>query len=343
MTFYRKLLLFVSRFLFRSFLFAGLSLLGMVMVFGDPQQIKSALVETKAYERYVNTAIDNAQAQASTSAAIPLEDPQVQRIVRENFSDGLLRQHSEKFIDSIYSWLNGQTDSPEFLVDVSSNKQKLADDLSNYAVARLGSLPVCTSFPQETDIYKLSCVPPNMNFNQQRLLIRSAILNDSTVIENTKIDINSLPKNQEGQTITDAFKDAPDYFGWFKRAPWLLLGLSILAASGILLLSRDKRTGIASVGKSTVGIGFVFLIVPLVYTLFTYKIRNSVTSGHGGAGVGAITGDVFTLLYNELNRVFVSIAVSTIIIGIVILLALKFTRPNNDAVISSQNGKPLVN
>lgn len=323
----RKIGLFLSVASLRLLLFFGMTSLALVFLLGDGEHIKNALVSQDAYGRTKQVIIDTGkQKSQQDNSTIPFDDPEVQKIVSASFDSATLLSASEEVINSAYDWLDGRTPHVDVSVDLTANKEKLATDLSNYAFNRVSALPPCTSIPADTNIFRLSCHPTRVDLNQQRKQVYDVIMNDKNFLPDTTISSADLPKNSDGKAFTDAYKDAPQNFQWFKRLPWILLGLALLACAAILALSKTKRDGTKKIGLSLIGSGVALAVAPILANYILPKLTKPL----GNQGTAAISNDVLMQLFRDLNGLLLNIAIQVVALGIIILLFLHFSHPARD-------------
>lgn len=298
-------------------------------MFGSSDHIKGALSNQKAYDRFTQAVIDNAKSQKLDNS-LPLDDPNIQAIIKGAFPAQTLKTSTETTIDGLYDWLDGKQPNLAFSVDLSANKLQLANDVSAYALDRLGSLPTCRQIPTETNVFKIDCLPPYIDLTQQRLDLRNSILSDKNLLEDTVLTADNLPKNSKGQTAITAYEKAPQYFKWFKLTPWILLGTCVVLSILIVFLSRTKRQGVRQLASSLVGSGIGLMIAPVIYKLFTGSLSKNFQQNFGGSGgVEAIMTDVTNELYDNFNTLLINIGIQVLAAGIILYIILHFIKPGS--------------
>jgi hypothetical protein len=151
------------------------SLLGLAvststnLTLSSPQKVERLLDESKLYDSFASYATE--QAQKSTgdrSAEATLQkNPAIKDTASTVFSPQLLKQLTDKVLESNYAWLKGETTQPNFVIDLSGAKQDFAQSVGQYVKDRLASLPPCTPIqlaqlpdPANIDYLTLDCRPP---------------------------------------------------------------------------------------------------------------------------------------------------------------------------------------
>jgi len=326
MSFIHKLGLFLAGFTFRTVLFFGLTIFALVMVLGNRDTFKNALLQADSYNRFSQSVIDSGKSQGVNDPnAIPLADPQIQSIIKQSLDSRTLQSISESAIDSTYDWLEGDTKTIEFNADLSKNKDFLATGISNYAVERLVNLPVCTETPKETNVFLISCYPFNTDINLIKTQIYNTLIEDESIFKSTNITTNDFPKTAEGIPLTEAYASAPKYYMWFKILPYILFIIALFALVAIVFLDRSRKKGIHMVATSIIGTGIILMIAPIIYTY----VLPSVGIGLPGTGSGeneslnAISNDTMKYIYREFNTTLINMAIQLTVIGVAILVGSK--------------------
>src|SRR3990167_5617952 len=117
-----------------------ISLFALISTFGSPEPIKQALQDTQAYDRVVPAIVESS---ARSNDNPVFSDPNVQKLAEKAFPAATIEQQTGILIDSLYVWLNGDIPAPQFNIDLSKERARLAEQLSIYAIERLSQLPVC--------------------------------------------------------------------------------------------------------------------------------------------------------------------------------------------------------
>lgn len=315
----------------RLCLFFGFSALALLLLLGNADRIKGALNNAKAYDRVTDVVIEAGKKEASqSSTAIPFDDPEIQKIIKNSFAKDALRTNAEGVIDSAYDWLEGDKPSFKFQVDLSNNKQLLAAGLSDYAINRLAALPACIALPEQTNIFRLECQPIFLDVKEQRAALYTAIMNDKTFLQNPILTEADLPKDEAGRTVNENLADAPKHFSWFKKAPFILLGTAVALAVYIVLQSRTKRQGLRRIASVVIGTGVALAIAPIFASFITPSFNKSLqnTLNGGQQSVGAIMTDISNQLYSDLNGLLLNIALQVVLVGILMMAALRMSKPS---------------
>lgn len=349
MNFVKSAALFATTSAFRFVLFFGIILLAMLFVFGNEQVVKSQLASTGLYDQFVNSVIADNQKIADTNS-LPLDNPNIRRLINESFPPELLQQNSELVIDSFYAWLKSETEQPLFMVDFTENRQQLADKLATYAFDTLRTKPTCFAIPEEFDPFTAGCQPPSTNLGIEQLNLSAAIAGSEGILPDATFTNEDLPKNSDGQLITEKYSSAPDIFQWINRAPWifgiLLLGLAI----AIIGLHHSKRRGVQQIGYAIVGSGAALLVTPLLLLYVLPRFSNNLEFSQTNSATQNLVNNAGNQLAANLYNQLINITLQIIVAGIIILLVERFTRPSarylnirkNAGIISSYKRKTVT-
>lgn len=323
MSIIRRLTLFSTTLLLRLVLLAACSMLAMVLLFAEPNTLKNSLVNTDAYSRFRDATIQ-AAADQRVENSLPFDDPIIQEIISTSFPAPLLLQETERALDDTYRWLNGETDSLSFNIDLMQAKDRFARQVADYSVNRISALPVCTSFPDTQDVFKLTCLPPTIDLSELRLEIYESIMQDQSFLASNGIGLQDLPKDEHGQTINEAYPEIPRYFQIAKILPYLLFGVAALIAVVIILLSRTRYHGLRSIASILIFTGVILAITPLFANYITsgvnQTVQNSLTSS---GGYGQIINDITNALYRDINAMLINIAIIVASLGLILYIVVR--------------------
>lgn len=310
----------------------------LAMVLGTPGAIKQALRDSKAYDQLVDglisdgTRIGNDTENGQTTE-LNVNTPQVRQAAKSAFSPAMLQSSSEQIIDSVYTWLDGKSQKPDFRIDLTEPKQRFAQSMGDYAAERAATLPVCNlqqlrelAASQEIDPFNVPCLPPGYTTASARDKVVSDLINSRDFLKDPVLTADNLPKDEQGRSVFENLSEAPRIFHWLKLAPWLIGGLCLLFALLIMGLHDDKGRGFRSIGVTLLGSG-LFLVLGTALYSFAFNRANQ---PHGQLGK-AITTDlqgsllsVLRSLNNALSTKIFFFGGAYILLGAAALLYLHF-------------------
>jgi hypothetical protein len=301
-------------------LFGVATMTALNRVFGTPATLKSSLASSGAYDTFA-TAIAKQAAQDGQDPGndVQLDNAAVQGVLNKVITPGKLQGYAEQVIDGTYGWLEGDTPTPNYRVDLSGLKQELGVAVSDSAVQRLSGLPVCTSAQlrqlngQNNDPFTLPCRPPGLNLTAERQRLVSEITQSPDILEDTTLTADDT-KSESGQTPFEKLGMLPTIFQWSRVAPWLLGAIALASSVGIVHLNDNKQTGRKMVAKSLLTTGLLLLVSVGVSTFLIGKLKTD-----GQAADSQYLQEAMVSLVRSLagafNRVMLVFAVTYALLG----------------------------
>jgi hypothetical protein len=298
--------------------------LGLLQTFGSPGPIKNALREGDFYETFVGHALEQAQKEQGDGGQekIPINNPEVQKVIKDAVSPELLRGQLEGGLDAAYAWLQGKTPKLEFVVRLDQAKTNLANGISDYAEKHLASLPTCTSAPSTTDVdpFSATCLPKGVKPNQVAKEAKNEVLNGDFLKDPT-IDASNL-KGKDGVTLEEQLRNVPAAYQAVKWATYGTGLLAVLMAVAVVFLSDNWRKGLKKVSINSIVVG---ALVAGLSWLAGYGLARAAEAAkeplqQSGVKVGEH-------LANDLRMWWLWYGIGLIVAGIITLVGLHFTKP----------------
>lgn len=334
---YNTTMPYLQRFLYQStgVLFKLLLLLlpiifAVTMVFGSPHTVEKALKESRIYTEFVGLVLTESQKNTQDPQAKQLlETREIQNAAQTAFPPDVLEKSATSFIDGVYAWLAGQTDVPQFSIDLTESKDALVEGVAAYAVARTNQLPACTlqqlqTLNLETDLLSLPCLPPGVSSAQVGQQFSQQLLKDADFLQDPVITHESL-KTADGKQFGQDLQQIPAAYQAAQTAQWILLVVTIVLAGTLIFLRRDRVAGVRHVAWALVATS-TFLIIALIGYWFFFGQVNK--SGIETDPMQAILFDGAQVITRELNTI-----IMWFVAGYLVLAGAMFgwikTRPKN--------------
>lgn len=325
----------VAYYILRFSLYSLAIVMALYLVFSSSSGPKQEFIKANAYNRFVSAIIEQAIKTNQNTGSLALQDPQVQQIIKSNFPPEKLQQESEKVINSIYLWLNNQTTKPDFIVDFTPNVDKMAEDLSSFAVARLASLPVCDFYPVTVDPFKATCRPQIFDYKTEQKILADNIRTNNGIFTKTKFTEADLPKTSQGTSLFDQYAYAPRIFSLFQALPWVLICTSIISVIIIIGTARRRREDTKRVGMIGLSAGIFIVLSPLFYIYVLPKFFPGLSGNSSGVGPSVVIGDVINMVNNDfIYRLLICGGIIGII-GLIVLVLERATRPKSKYIQAS--------
>lgn len=280
------------------------------------ETIKGWFTESNFYDRIVDVALEgahNAAKEDQQSQEIPLDDPQIKKIAVSAFPPEFLQKSVETIVDNTYSWLEGDSQTLNFNIDLSEAKGKLADGLAQYAVSRAQTLPACTAeqareaLAGRFDLLNADCVPAGVDISALAADLRNEIATNEDIPQNITVDsdainlgtkrieIENSPQTDKAQT---AFRRAG-------AAPVVLGIVAALSSLGIIFLSAQRRNGFLRAGIVYVSAAIALAISQAIFRAISTTINSEAVekSGNNTASIelmqqfiAVVSKDIYTPL-----------------------------------------------
>lgn len=255
--------------LFGSFM-ALASSIATQRTFGNAEQVKTWLVQSKIYDKLVPAALSVAQNDNTINngdGSITLNDKIVQRAAEETFTPQVLQQSTETFIDANYAWLNGKTPNPEFKIDLTQAKETFAQKVGKYVEERLSKLTVCTAQQQAAlqipiNSLTVTCRPTNLDPKAEGARVTQELMKGD-FLSNPVITQETFGRNTKDPNTKPYYKSinsAPTAYQVSKYAPFVFGGLILLSSVVIIFASPTRRQGWRRVAGIATSAGILLVI-----------------------------------------------------------------------------------
>lgn len=306
-------------------LFALIGAICFNVFFGSGSSLKNSIAESGVYESFVPSIISaNIEQQTSESSSIPLEDPEIQKIINEVFNPKLLQSNADVVIDAVYGWLDGNYEQLKFEINFTQQRAELIDRLSTYSALRLKGLPPCTAVELQTaNVFRLQCQPPGF----YETLVKNQVkddLNNSDFLKDSVLTEKNLPIVKDGVPIDQKFHFAPIIFSALKNGIWLF-GFTFLLATAIYIsIRKPKRKGINAYSKDLLANGIMLLVFTVFYSIVVPKLLSSY-SLQANTGSNALN-ESLSYFTNRLDILVINIAIQITALGAIIFAIERMSR-----------------
>lgn len=287
-----------------------------VMIFGDAQNLKGLLADSPVYDRVADTVIEN-NLQKVKAGGLPLGEEQIDAAAKKALPPETIRNIAEQAIDSTYNWLEGETPTPTFAVDLTPIKQEFAANLGQQAGDKVSGLPTCTSdqlrqLDSQATLFDLPCRLPGFTPTSVSQQVSNEVMLNDKYFGDTTFNADDLPKNPAGETIFEQASTVPAVYQFAKVTPWLFAVGTIGLAAGVVFLGNSRRRGFQKIGVIIISAGLLLVISSWLARFFL--------------NLSPIIRD-FSVLNNEIFRVLLTFGTIYTAIGLVLIILLKLAKP----------------
>lgn len=316
----------------------------------QPATVKAWLNDSEFYDNLVGSLVENAE-KGDGEGNIPLEDPEIKRIINESFSPEFLKASVEDVLDGTYGWLEGKTAKPEFNIDLATAKQKLADGIGAYATKKAAALPVCTRAQlrgmdlNNVDPFTAECRPSGVSAAKIGNDLKTSILNSKDFLSDTNLTGDDLSGNNSKKQNDDLKKISQAYrvTGWL---PIVFLVLATLSAIGIFFLSSERLKGARRIGVIFLGTGVILGLTRFVFNVVTNWLDKQIqTVGSDTLAGKQIVSRLMTEANKDIGSIVLWYAIGFVMVGIVAIGLTIFMGKNTKPVETNQkrdSKKPTV-
>lgn len=289
---------------------------------GQAEQAKTLIHDSGLYQAIIPAQVADVQKANPSLAGVPLDSPEIQKVLAASLDSQKLQQEGDKAVDAIYAWLEGTSDKPVIDITVMANQQSLAAAAGDYVARHLASLPQCG--PGEADYAALAenplsiqCLPPGTDPQSVRGNIEQIIATNPALGATTQLTEEDV-KLTNGKTIMDSFGNAPV---WYQRAQLLPLIAAIVAVFCMLLLFilRPAR-GMKSIGKHFLSVGITLALVAIGLAWGLEKLFSTFIPKSENPNVGDALMKLTTLFNNALRDNMVRLSLYLITAGAVLFI-----------------------
>jgi F0F1-type ATP synthase membrane subunit c/vacuolar-type H+-ATPase subunit K len=313
-------------------------LLGINHLAGTPAPLKQALKESGVYNSVINDALAAAQTKQENNQqgepVLPANSPELRAIISESFPPRYLQAQTESVLDSLYKWLNGDTATLAFSLDLNEAKMRLAAGVEKYAGQRLAALPLCTPQtmpPGEIDAFKASCLPPGFDIAGATVQAKQQILNGE-FLQDTTLNAEDL-KGKDGRPVTEQYKAAPDIYQGAKKGIYALGVLTVLLGIATVFLSAYWRAGLHKLAGIGISVGSALILLSLLLGYGTRRtLEYFAKQPESNEPLQQTLMRGAELLAGDLRTWWFGFGVALLVLGIGGLIALHFTRPKPESV-----------
>jgi len=324
----KKALFFISDNLLRFLVYAWATVTILVMTLANPAHVKNVIEDSGAYDKFVASVIAENK-KSDEQSSIPLDDPVIEDIANKSFPPDDLQRESEKIIDALYSWLEGNSDTVTFRVDFSENKKLLGEELSRYAFANLTFNETCPTVIESFDPFTINCRPYGFDLVEGQRQFSEEIARSESFLGKTVFTEDDLPRNPEGQNVFEQYADAPMWYSWLKLAPWVLGGLTILASISFVEYLSNKRKGVARLGRTIMGNSLTLIATPFIFSYLIPQFTGDFSSPEAGITSEVILNDILNSIVDRFDSLMLWFGLWIFLIGAAVFVGERMTRPRS--------------
>lgn len=308
----------------------GIIVSSMAIVVTDRENVKGWLDESEFYEKIVDFGVNSLLNEINKSSGdsalensefLPEEISNESKIAEEAekiFTPEWIEEETEEVIDSVYDYLERESNEINFEINLSEPNENGQKVLSGLFKSKLSALPDCTDNKaislDDFDLYKDGCVPKNLDRRSLNETIDKSV-QEIMLFENMTISSENLDIN------TGDLEPARNVFMMLKYTPYILLSIIIVISGIIFFLAPGSRNKYVLLGTLFIASGLIASTAGVIAKANfnnTFSIlENSINESP--SGLIDLIKPVMEEAYNSIIYTDIILSIITVIAGIVLL------------------------
>lgn len=315
---------------------------GAYRTFTTATPLKAALKDSGLYGSGVEAALEQSGKNQATSQDLPLNQPEVRKIVENAFSPQYTQSQAERVIDATYAWLKGDTANLSFSIDLTEAKTRLTEGVSSYVQKRLDTLPTCTSAAQlpadgKVDPYNATCIPPGTD---KAAIIAQAQqqITDSDVFKDSSINAADATDGN-GKTVANQLAAGPAIYNALVLSFYVAIASAVLFAAGVIFLSASRWRGVRNLGIMLLASGAASGVLSWLTDIGIRKMFDMyMQSAQGNQVLQEKVFKVVTLLIGDIRGYWLWYSAVVAALGVITLVMWHLMKPTAADVAQSLAG-----
>lgn len=282
---------------------------------GDQEYTKQTISEAGFYSAVGETIVLEAVGEAG-------DQPLISTALEEAVGEKEVRAALEPLIDGSYAWLEGETQQPEFSLEIAPVKKDFEQNLTEALQAQAASLPACTSFGQlqGTDIFDYTCIPPGTDVDGliadivTRVSGNASVFSDEIVADGTVSaeEAAELGVNDPTQNLPE---ELPRLYQFMTAGLLFFIAGTLITGVGVVFLSKHWLYGMRKLGVLLLLNGIGVLIAGFVLSFVVSSLVPTTAIEVTEASVNALEQAAKTIFSD--NASFLKImGVVTMVLGL---------------------------
>lgn len=330
-----------------------LSILGFVFTFGfarllQPKTTEGWIEKSGTYQKLPDALLTRAQTLQQTRGenVVDYSNPIVKDAAKTALSPNFIEQSSKEINDATFNWLQGESGSPEFSINLQPAKQIFVDTLAASLKSRYEALDSCgpAQIPNSTDPFTIDC-RPNIDISISSIIATesSKLMQSTDFLANAELTTqNILPTEAGTKANPYTYSGMPTAYQALQTAPYALLALALLSGISVLFLASTKKSGVRKIGWRFVLAGILSLLLINLGALGLTKISEAATTQNTTAAITAYKDLVsagITAVRNDSAKTLMSISIPVLLLGIILLITTRSKHKKTSTPVSTEEAK----
>ncbi|WKZ30787.1 MAG: hypothetical protein QY318_02970 [Candidatus Dojkabacteria bacterium] len=252
--------------------FLSLNVLVLSSKITDADDVKSWISSSGLYENLVPIGLlvlEDRLREGTLEDEIFMTEEEIEELAGSVLEPEWVQEQVEIVIDALYSWLNGDTESIQFTIDLADRKAEIINVINTMLKRKFEAASLCTQSEMlelgdnEFDPFSYSCLPPGMTVEEAHSKVdefTQAMSEHEAFLADTKLDSSMV------MLPPDVEENAPLVFMALKYGPYALLLLGSLISLLIVATSPNHRFGFNLAAVVWALSGFLLVIISIIIT-----------------------------------------------------------------------------
>lgn len=292
--FFRRTAQVFLAFLLTSLLFLFVTFVPITSSLSRPETIKSWLNDSNIYKEvvpYAAKSLTGSIAKENKEASQDVKD--LGQAVNKAFPPEFIQRSIEQIIDSVYTWLKGETEKPEFNIDLSDRKEAVSKELEHYLAGRLKDAPICKEGEvnvEEYNPFSDNCLPKGTKAKKVAKEFVAQLMHEDGPLAQASINSEDIFKtdnkkgsgsnNEEkpenaGPDINTVFAYGPIVYDSIGLARFIIISLIVAISSILILIAKTRRGGVKLLSHTMLHVGLWSLIATFIGTKVITNVFGS--------------------------------------------------------------------
>lgn len=295
--------------------------IGVYSAVGSPDNLKVWIDDSGIYENIVDIAIDEGIAKAgegSIERGFAVSEDEARTSLKSILEPEWLKKNVETVLDGTYLWITGESETPDFTLDLGDRKDKVGEALRTLVHAKVEALEVCgpeVEITEGFDPFKANCLPVDVSQEEAFQIVDQKIdelISNEEFLKETKVHGSDL------DIPTDVLKSVPQAFKIFITVMYTSIALLVLLPIVIILLMPKRIVGLVNVGVIFLVGGLINLFAALS-SATSYAIVSKAITGRIEDGIQN-SAQIQDIVFSILDNVLASLSKSLLIASVVFIL-----------------------
>jgi hypothetical protein len=299
-----------------------ISVIAAVFLYADRNYVPVVLERNDVYNRVITALLETNKEQSLTAGGdITLEDKEIQQIITHAFPAEDLESFATTIVNSVYDWLEQESTRLSFKIDLTENKQQLAEGLSLFAINRLQQLPTCTEIQSNIDPFSATCQPPFIDYEAEQIKLEEQLLNESGFLNDPIITEEIIFGDTQENSLEERYRHIPTLYSLARFVPLYITLILTSLALIVIFASSTRKIGMRKIGRGLIGAGASLIFFTVLFTFIVPELTGSLPILQStGQGIDSLLNEVAVDFGRDYSWMIIKISTPLIFVGAVMVI-----------------------